>query len=166
MTSFNTRFGALDDFQKGDIEIINDDPRVYTFSNVFDVASRSAPWEKVIVAKNLQYVIEAIRAEGTSGWQAADHDEFVVVMDGKVEVDLVKLDDPSSVVAPGTEGSVAIEGEPAGRKMALVKLGHGHQTILPKGAAYRFRSPAPSCMIQQTMAGPLSIEKWAEICYR
>jgi hypothetical protein len=29
-------------------------------------------------------VIEAVRAEGTSDWFAASHDEFVVVMDGKL----------------------------------------------------------------------------------
>ena len=166
MTVYRTTFGSLDNHRKGDIEIINDDPKVYTFSNVFEVASMSAPWEKVIVAKNLQYVIEAIRAEGTSGWQAADHDEFVVVMDGQVEVDLVKLDDPAGAVPPGTEGSVAIDGEPTGRKMALIRLGHGHQAILPRGAAYRFRAATPSCMIQQTMAGALSVEKWADICHR
>lgn len=166
MSTYATRFGSLTDFQKGEIEIINDDPKVYTFSNVFEVANRSAPYEKVVVAKNLQYVIEAIRAEGTSAWYAADHDEFVLVMDGQVELDLVKLDDPSALVAPGTEGAVAIEGEPAGRKMGLVKLGRGHQAILPKGAAYRFRASHPACMIQQTLLGSLSVEKWADICYR
>lgn len=166
MTTYSTQFGSLGDFQKGEIEIIKDDPRVYTFSNIFEVANMSAPYEKVIVAKNLQYVIEAIRAEGESGWFAADHDEFVIVMDGRVEVDFVKLDDPAAVVAPGTEGAVAVNGEPAGRKMGLVKLGHGHQAILPRGAAYRFRAAQPACMMQQTMQGALSVEKWAEICYR
>ena len=114
----------------------------------------------------MQYVIEAIRAEGDSPWFAADHDEFVIVMDGRVEVDLVKLDRPEALVAPGSEGAIALEGEPEGRKMGLVKLGRGHQTMLPKGAAYRFRAPAAACMIQQTLLGPLSVEKWAEICYR
>lgn len=164
MTTYTTEFGSLKDFQKGHIEIIDDDPKVYTFSNIFDVASRSAPYEKVVVAKNLQYVIEAIRAEGTSGWYAADHDEFVVVMDGKVEVDLVKLDNPA-VVPKGKDGAVAISGEPRGKKMGLIKLGRGHQALLPRGAAYRFRAAAPACMIQQTILGDLSIERWSEICY-
>lgn len=166
MSTYSTQFGSLADFRKGDIEIINDDPKVYTFSNVFDVASRAAPYAKTMVAKNLQYVIEAIRAEGTSPWFAADHDEFVVVMDGQVELDLVKLDAPSSVVAAGTAGAVALAGEPQGRKMALVKLGRGHQALLPKGAAYRFRAAKPACMIQQTLQGALSVANWANICYR
>lgn len=166
MSTYTTQFGSLAEFRKGDIEIIDDDPKVYTFSNVFDVASRSAPYEKVLVAKNLQYVIEAIRAEGSSRWFAADHDEFVVVMDGQVEVDLVKLDAPAAVVAAGTAGAVALAGEPQGRKMALIKLQRGHQALLPKGAAYRFRAAKPACMIQQTLQGALSVEKWADICYR
>lgn len=165
MTTYTTEFGSLDDFEKGSIEIIDDNPKYYTFSNVFEVASNSAPYEKVVVAKNLQYIIEAIRAEGTSGWFAADHDEFAVVMDGNVEVDLVKLDDPAAVVAPGKEGAVSVAGEPQGRKMGVIKLGRGHQALLPKGAAYRFRSEKPACMIQQTILGDLSVEKWADICY-
>jgi hypothetical protein len=166
MSAYTTRFGSLKDFQKGDIEIINDNPKNFAFSNVFDVASRSAPYEKVVVAKNLQYVIEAIRAEGTSAWYTADHDEFAIVMDGTVEVELVKLDNPATAVAPGTTGAVIVKGEPAGKRMGQIRLGRGHQALLPKGAAYRFRAEQPSCMIQQGILGALSVEKWADICYR
>ena len=166
MTTAATQFGSLASYQKGSIEIIADDPRNFAFSNIFEVANRSAPYEKVVVARNLQYVIEAILAEGTSPWFAADHDEFVIVMDGQVELDLVKLDDPAAVAAPGTRGTVAVKGEPKGRKMGLIKLGLGHQALLPKGAAYRFRAMRRSCMMQQTQLGTLSREKWADICYR
>lgn len=166
MATYSTQFASLADYRKGNIEIIADDPKVYTFSNLFDVASRSAPYEKVVVAKNLQYVIEAIRAEGSSGWYAADHDEFVIVMDGLVELDLVKLAAPASVVPAGTEGAVALDGAPAGRRMGLIKLGRGHQALLPKGAAYRFRAAAPACLMQQTLLGAHSVQKWADICYR
>ncbi len=44
-------------------------PGNYVFSNVFEVASKAKPYEKVAVGKNIEYVIEAIRAEGTSGWR-------------------------------------------------------------------------------------------------
>jgi hypothetical protein len=37
----------------------------------------------VAVGKKIEYVIEAIRAEGTSGWRAAAQDEFALVMDGR-----------------------------------------------------------------------------------
>lgn len=164
MTQYRTVLGSLNDFEKGSIQIINDNPKNYAFSNFFEVANKSSPYEKVVVAKNLQYVIEAIRAEGESPWYACDHDEFAVVMDGEVEIDLVKLDNAESVVPPGKEGAVRVEGEPQGPKMGLIKLRRGHQALLPKGAAYRFRAAKPSCMIQQTIIGDLSVEKWADIC--
>lgn len=166
MTQFVTRFGSLNNFEKGHIEIINDSPKNYAFSNVFEVASQSKPYEKVAVGKNLEYVIEAIRAEGTSGWMAASHDEFCIVMDGDVTVELVKLDDPQSVASAAKEGTVAVAGEPKGRKMGAIRLGRGHQALLPKGAAYRFVSAKPSVMIQQTIVGDLTVQKWADICYK
>ena len=70
MSEFVTQFGSLNSFEKGHIEIINDKPKYYVFSNVFEVAKGAKPYEKVAVAKNLEYVIESIRAEGTSGWTA------------------------------------------------------------------------------------------------
>jgi len=166
MSQFVTRFGSLDQYEKGHIEIINDNPKNYAFSNVFDVASHSKPYEKVAVAKNFEYVIEAIRAEGTSGWMAASHDEFCVVMDGDVTVEYVKLDNPDAVAPSGKDGTVSVSGEPQGKRMGTIRLKRGHQAMLPKGAAYRFNSAKPSVMIQQTIAGDLTVEKWAEICYR
>lgn len=161
-SSYTTVFGSLDDYRKGGVELINDDARHYAFSNVFEVASKSKPWEKVAVAKNFEYVIEAIRAEGTSPWRTCAHDEFAVCMDGEVTVDLVKLD--ASPLAEGAEGSIALPGEPAGRKMGRVHLKRGHQVLLPAGAAYRFTADAPSVLIQQTIVGPDTQFRWAEIC--
>ena len=46
MTGYVTKFGSLENFEKGGIEIIDDDPKHYTFSNVFEVANASRPWEK------------------------------------------------------------------------------------------------------------------------
>ncbi len=165
MSEYQTDFGSLDDYTKGDLEIIDDNPKYYTFSNLFDVAANSAPYEKVVVGKNLEYVIEAVRTEGTSDWYAAAHDEFALIMDGEVEVDLVKLDDPDSVVASDSGGAVKVEGEPAGRKMGWIKCGRGHQVLLPKGSAYRFRAENPGVLMLQTLVGELSVEKWADICY-
>lgn len=166
MTEFVTRFGSLKDYEKGHIEIINDDPKNYVFSNVFEVANGSKPYEKVAVAKNLEYVIEAVRAEGTSGWMAASHDEFCIVMDGEVTVEYVKLDAPEAVAPASKEGTVAVEGEPRGKRMGTIRLGRGHQALLPKGAAYRFTSAKPSVFIQQTIVGDLTVQKWADICLK
>ena len=163
---FVTQFGSLGNYTKGHIEIINDQPMNYAFSNVFEVAGAAQPYEKVAVAKNLEYVIEAVRAEGRSGWMAASHDEFCVVMDGEVEVEFIKLDAPDTVAPPDKDGTVKVEGEPKGRRMGRIQLKRGHQALLPKGAAYRFNAARPAVFIQQTIAGDLTVQKWAEICYR
>jgi hypothetical protein len=162
-TQFQTVFGSLQDFSKGELEIINDDPKHYVFSNIFDVASRSAAYEKVVVAINLGYVLETLRAEGTSTWFAASHDEFAIVMDGEVDVELLKLDAPAT--QPSQQGAVAIEGTPAGRRMGHVKCKRGHQVLLPQGAAYRFKALRPGVILLQTIEGALSVQKWRDICY-
>ena len=163
MAQHTTRFGSLTQYAKGGVEVINDDARNYVFSNIFEVASRSKPFEKVAVGKNIEYVIEAIRVEGTSGWRTPGQDEFALVMDGEVEIRLVKLDDPG-VMAPGTPGSIALTGTPAGRKMGVVRARRGHMTLLPVGAAYQFHAAQPGVILLQTLAGADTVQRWAEIC--
>ena len=161
MSEYQTVFASLKDYTKGSLEIVNDNPKHYVFSNVFDVANKSKPYEKVA-----EYVIEAVRAEGVSTWFAAAHDEVVVVMDGEVRIDFIKLDAPNSVVAPGKEGAVAVKGTPAGKVMGHVICKRGHQALLPVGSAYRFTAIKTGAMIMQTIKGDLTVEKWAEICYQ
>jgi hypothetical protein len=163
MTRYVTRFGSLASYEKGGVEVIADNPKNYTFSNMFEVASMSKPYEKVAVAKNIEYVLEVIRAEGTSEWRAAAHDEFALVMDGEVEIRLLKLDDPA-VVPPGKEGSIALGGEPRGRRMGRVRARRGHMTLLPVGAAYQFHADRPGVILLQTIAGDDTRYRWAEIC--
>ncbi len=158
-----TRFGSLRHYEKGGVEVINDDARNYVFSNIFEVASKSKPYEKVAVGKNIEYVIETLRVEGTSGWRAPAQDEFALAMDGEVEIRLLKLDNPG-VVPAGTRGSIALTGTPAGRKMGVVKARRGHMTLLPVGAAYQFYGAQPGVVLLQTLAGSDTIERWAEIC--
>ncbi|GEC03263.1 hypothetical protein SSP24_09180 [Streptomyces spinoverrucosus] len=160
-SSYVTRFGSLENYEKGGVEIVNDDPRHYAFSNVFEVASNAKPYEKIAVGKNMEYVLEAIRAEGTSEWRTAAHDEFALVMDGEVEITLVKLD--QSPLPADAEGSVALAGEPVGRRMGRVVARRGHMTLLPAGAAYRFSAERPGVILQQTIAGPDTQFRWAEI---
>lgn len=159
-----TVFGSLADHRKGGVQVIDDDPKNYVFSNVFEVAGKSGPYERVCVARNFEYVIETVRAEGESPWYAAAHDEFALCMDGEVEVELVKLDDPDSVVDPEADGAHLVDGEPKGKKMGRVVIRRGHQALLPVGAAYRFRARKPGVMLVQTLQGPVTVEKWAEIC--
>jgi len=163
MTDVKTVFGSLQSYSKGNIEVIDDDPRNYVFSNVFDVAAKAGPYERIAVGKNFEYVIETLRAEGTSPWFTCAHDEFALVMDGQVEVRLLKLDDPT-VVAKDKNGAIRLKGEPKGRKMGYVKAGRGHMTLLPVGAAYQFHADQPGVVTIQTMQGDLTIERWADIC--
>ncbi len=159
---YTTKFGSLEEYEKGTIEIIDDDPRRYAFSNMFEVASTAKPYEKVAVGKNMEYVLEVLRAEGTSGWRTCAHDEFALVVDGEVEVRLVKLDEPR---APADKnGSIAIDGEPVGRRMGRVTARRGHMTLLPAHAAYQFHSAAPGVILLQTIKGDDTVERWAEIC--
>ncbi len=161
-SSYTTVFGSLDSYDKGGVELINDDARHYAFSNIFEVAAMSKPWEKVAVAKNFEYVLEAVRAEGTSPWRTAAHDEFAVCMDGEVTVELVKLG--ASPLPEDAAGSIALEGEPEGARMGRIFLKRGHQALLPTGAAYRFVAEHPSVLMMQTIAGPDTQYRWAEIC--
>jgi len=159
---YETKFGSLDQFEKGTIEIIDDDPKRYAFSNMFEVASGAKPYEKVAVGKNMEYVLEVLRAEGTSGWRTCAHDEFALVVDGEVEVRLVKLDEP---LAPeGKDGPIAVDGEPRGRKMGRVIARRGHMALLPAHAAYQFHADAPGVILLQTVKGDDTIERWLEIC--
>jgi len=163
MAQHATRFGSLERYEKGGVEVIKDDARNYVFSNIFEVASKAKPYEKVAVGRNIEYVIEAIRAEGTSGWRAAAHDEFALVMDGEVEIRLLKLEDPGAVPA-GTQGSVALPGTPKGRQMGVVRARRGHMTLLPAGAAYQCHAARPSVILLQTLVGRDTLERWADIC--
>jgi quercetin dioxygenase-like cupin family protein len=162
VTTYATRFGSLVDYEKGGVEIIDDDPRHYTFSNMFEVASGAVPWEKIAVAKNQEYVLEVIRAEGVSGWRSAAHDEFALVMDGTVVVELRSLTRP--VVPAGTRGSIALAEQPDGRPMGRVVARRGHMALLPANAAHRFRADEPSVILLQTIAGADTVYRWSEIC--
>lgn len=161
---FETKFASLEDFTKGGIEVIDDDPKHYAFSNMFEVAQNSKPYEKVIVGMNRQYTLEAIRAEGTSEWRTAPHDEFALVMDGEVVINLFKLDNPRDFHSPDDTGSRRIDGEPAGEPMGVVKAKRGHMALLPGDSAYQFHANVPGVVLLQTIKGPDSLERWADIC--
>lgn len=162
MPTYVTRFGSLTGFEKGGVDVIDDDPRHYVFSNMFEVASYAKPWEKIAVGKNMEYVLEVIRAEGTSEWRTCAHDEFPLVMDGEVTVELVRLHQP--LAPPDKGGSIRVAGDPVGVRMGHIVLRRGHMALLPAGSAYRFTAPSPSVILLQTIQGDDTIERWAEIC--
>jgi hypothetical protein len=159
--AYNTHIGSLESFEKGTIAL-KDDLRKYAFSNVFEVAGKAAPFERVAVAQNLEYVAEAVRAEGESPWYAAPHDEFAIVMDGEIVFDFIKLADDQMPSHPG--GAARLGGEPNGPAMGKVTARRGHQVLLPHGAAYRLSSARPAVAVIQTCDGPVTVKRWAEIC--
>jgi hypothetical protein len=163
-TAYHTVFGSLDRYEKGGVQNISDDVKNYAFSNCFEIASRSKPYEKVVFGQNQIYVLETVRAEGTSPWYTCAHDEFALAMDGEVEIHLVQLGGEQTVPDAEHNGAVPVKGEPRGRKMGWMKLKRGHQGLLPKNSAYQFRAAKPAVVVLQTCKGDLSIERWAEIC--
>jgi hypothetical protein len=159
-----TKFGSLDSFEKGGVEVINDDPKNYVFSNIYEVASKAEPYEKIAVGKNLKYVLEAVRVEGNSPWYTASHDESAIIMDGEIEIRLVKLN--RALVAEDHEGTTMLEGNPDGKKMGYIIARRGHMALLPKGAAYQFHANKPGVILLQTIAGDLTLERWKDICQK
>ena len=162
--TYKTQFGSLDRFEKGGVQAIDDDVKNYAFSNCFEIASKSKPYERVVFGQNQIYVLECLRAEGHSPWFTCAHDEFALVMDGEVEVHLIKLQGEQIVPDPEHNGAVLVKGEPKGQKMGWMKLKRGHQGLLPKNSAYQFRSAKPGVVVLQTCKGDISVERWAQIC--
>ncbi len=156
-----TKFGSLDNYEKGGVEVINDDPKNYAFSNIFEVASQAEPFEKIAVGKNFEYVLEVVRVEGTSPWRVCGHDESALVMAGEVEFSFHTLDDPPQLP---NAGSISLGGDPVGDFMGRVRARRGHLTLLPAGRAYRYAAASPSVLLIQTIEGVDTQFRWAEIC--
>lgn len=65
-------FGSINDSAKGGVEITGveitgaEQPSRFLFSNMFEVTANARPWDRVVVAKNLECTIEVVRTEGKS----------------------------------------------------------------------------------------------------
>ena len=162
MTMYSTAFASIDNYQKGGLQLLDDDAKRYVFSNIFDVAANSKDYQRTVVAKNLDYTIECIRAAGDSDWYICAHDEFVVAMDYDVEVHFKKV---SSDVFPDDEkdGSVVADAS-NGTFMGKVTLKRGHMALLPENVAYSFKAEKPATLMLQSILGELSEQRWADIC--
>ena len=122
------------------MQIIGDDVKHYAFSNCFEIASKSKPYEKVVFGQNQIYVLETIRAEGTSPWYTCAHDEFALSMDGEVDIHLVKLDaEQTTCPTPSTTAPCLVKGEPKGAADGL----DAHHARPPGDAAEEQRLPVP-----------------------
>lgn len=156
-----THLASLNNYQKGSIELINDHAKNYAFSNLFETANHAAPYEKIAVAKNFQYVIEVLRAEGTSPWFLCEHDEFALVMDGNIEVEFIS---PTQLPTLSSQGSHRLHEAPRGDFMGKVIAKKGHMVLLPKNKGYRFIAANTGVLLLQTVFGPHTVEKWEKIC--
>ena len=104
--SVTTVFGSIDKYDKGGVEITgNEEARDYLFSNMFEVAGNAQPWERIVVAKNLENTVEVIRAEGDSPWYICGHDETALLMQGSMEAHFIQ---PAhgGLVPPRREGRI------------------------------------------------------------
>lgn len=162
-----TRFASLDNFEKGSVEITgSDSAKRYLFSNMFDVAKAAQPWERVIIAKNLEFTIECARAEGTSPWYVCAHDETVLSMQGEMTIHFVQPADAGLLASAQPSGATKLAIEPAGKTMGWVKVTRGHLTLLPAGAVYQIRPQSLGVLLFQSEQGAESIARWAAICQR
>jgi hypothetical protein len=84
------------------------------------------------------------------------------VVDGEVVVDLLDPAEPQA--NGGGTGSVAVDGEPAGTPMGRITARRGHMALLPAGRCYRFRADRPGVILLQTIEGPGTVYRWADIC--
>ena len=161
---YKTKFGSLEHYEKGGVQVINDNVKNYAFSNCFEIANDAKPYEKIVFGINQIYVLEVLRAEGVSPWFTCAHDEFALCMDKEVDIFLVKLDESQRITDAEKNGAVLVQGEPRGQKMGWMRLKRGHQALLPANTAYQFRAAQPGVIVLQTCQGDLSVEKWADIC--
>ncbi len=160
-----TKFASIDDYTKGGVEVTGkDEASRYLFSNMFEVASKAKPWARVVVAKNLEFTIEATRAEGDSPWYVCAHDETALLMQGDMEIHFIRPSDATVLPPEDKEGAIRLAGEPHGAKMGHVVASRGHLTLLPAGSAYQFRAKGLAMILIQSVLGDESIENWAEIC--
>ena len=68
------------------------------------------------------------------------------------------------LVDAGRQGAVELAEMPDGAKMGRLVLDRGHQGLLPAGSAYRLHADSLSCVLIQTIEGPVTVQKWADIC--
>lgn len=162
MNNYNTKYASIDDYRKGGLQLLDDNAKRYVFSNIYDVAANSADYQRTVVALNLDYTIECIRASGVSDWYICAHDEFVVAMDYDVEIHFQQV--PKSYYPdPDKDGSVLFKAQ-SGRFMGKVTLRRGHMALLPENTAYCFKAQKPAALMLQTVLGDLSEQRWADIC--
>ena len=163
--TYTTKFGSLETYEKGSIELIDDDAKHYVFSNMFEVAS-----DVEAVGEGRRRQEHGVRARGASGPRAramADRRPRRVrarAWTARSSIELVEARRTRSC-PPASTGSVAVDGEPAGTKMGrIVAPAAAHGAAARQRRATASRAEQPGVILLQTIQGDDTVERWAEIC--
>lgn len=162
MSNIKTQFGSMKNYVKGHLKIINDSPKRYAFSNLFDVAKNSKKYEKIVVAKNLEYAVEVIKCVEKSEYYVNGHDEFALVMDGDIEVSLFEA--AANLKKFPSYGAEIVAIDKVDKPIGRIHAKRGHMILLPMNHIYQINAKNDAVILLQTMIGKLSCERWSEIC--
>ena len=85
-------------------------------------------------------------------------------MDGDVTVEFIKLDHPESVASASQEGTVAVSGEPQGKRMGTIRLAYpdnrGSYAVIPVPIAVIANGDGPGVMLSGGMDSVAALH-WA-----
>jgi hypothetical protein len=162
MSTNKTVFASMEHYQKGGVDVIEGDVKHYVFSNLFEVAKKSMPFEKIVVAKNIEYVVEVVKSLNSSQYYINGHDEFMLVMQGTIEVEI--FSPVNSFKSFPEQGAEIIDGQSVNRRIGKITASRGHLLLLPEKHIYKIYSKGEGVFLLQTILGKHSIEKWSDIC--
>jgi len=150
--------GSIAQHRKGGVELVDprEQVRRYVYSNVYDIAARAKPYEKLAVAKNGPYVVECLVAQGVMPqWRLQPHDEFILCLEGEVRIDFLE---PRTELPPGNHANVP------GEELGYIVVREGNLCLLPKGMAYKLSASRRSLLLQQAKQSADTVFAWEEIC--
>ena len=164
--AYQTKFGSLQHYEKGGVQPIADDVKNYAFSNCFEIASKSKPYEKVVFGQNQIYVLECAARRR--------HVALVHLRARRVRArDGRRGRDPPGQARRRARrcptrtrtARSCVKGEPQGPEDGLDEA-----PARPPGAAAEKHAPTssasaqPGVVVLQTCKGDSRVERWAEIC--
>ena len=147
-----TRFGSLETFEKGGIEIIDDDPKHYVFSNIFEVAASLALRE----GRRRQELGVCDRSAAGRG-----HVALVHLRPRRVRPRARRRGRGPPAEARRPDGGrrrartalVPLAGEPAGRRMGRSSPGAATWPCCPAALPTASTPTSPACSLLQTILG-------------
>ncbi len=163
--TYKTQFGSLDRYEKGGVQTISDDVKNYAFSNCFEIASKSKPYEKVVFGQNQIYVLE-MPARRRRVALVHLRARRVRARDGR------RGGDPPRQAAGRADRARrraqrrrAGQGRAQGREDGLDEDRRAAtRACCRRTPRISSRAAKPGVVVLQTCKGDFSIERWAQIC--